>query len=135
VDDKNSVVQASNDRWVETGPGLYTSYNFSNISIPVGTVIASVVVYIEHFEHEQFPDGKLQWLAGTGWPSEPVVWESINAPVNKGESNEVVDLWDVTGFVDTPEKVNSFQLQVKNNDDIAGRKTLVDHVYAVVEWR
>lgn len=135
VDDKNSVVQASNDRWVETGPGLYTSYNFSNISIPVGTVIASVVVYIEHFEHEQFPDGKLQWLAGTGWPSEPMVWESINAPVNKGEPNEVVDLWDVTSFVDTPEKVNSFQLQVKNNDDIAGRKSLVDHVYAVVEWR
>ena len=135
VDEKDSVVQASNDSREETDSGLHTSYSFSNISFPVGAVIASMVIYVEHFEQERFPDEKLQWLAVTGWPSEPIVWESINAPVHKGEPNETIDLWDVTSFVDTPEKVNSFQLQVKNNDDVAGRKTLVDHIYAVVEWR
>jgi len=135
ADGKGSVVQASDDSRGETGSGLYTSYNFSDISIPVGAVIASVVVCVEHFEQERFPDGKLQWAAGTGWPSEPVVWTSINAPVHEGEPNEVIDLWDVTSFVDTPEKVNSLQLQVKNNYHVTKRKTLVDHIYAIVEWR
>jgi len=54
--------------------------------------------------------------------------------VHEEELNEATDLWDVTSFVDTPEKVNSFQLQVKNNNDIAKRKTLVDYIYVVVEW-
>jgi len=78
--------------------------------------------------------GKLQWSAGTGWPNKPIVWASINAPVYEGEPNEATDLWDLTSFVDTPEKLNSFQLQVKNNDDVAKRKTLVNYIYAVVEW-
>jgi len=63
-----------------------------------------------------------------------VVWASINAPVYEGELNEATDLWDVTSLVDTPEKVNSLQLQVRNNDDVAKKKTLVDYIYAVVEW-
>jgi hypothetical protein len=54
--------------------------------------------------------------------------------VYAGEPNESTDLWDVTSFVDTPEKVNSFQFQVKNNDDVATSKTSVDYIYAVVEW-
>jgi hypothetical protein len=54
--------------------------------------------------------------------------------VYEGEPNEATDLWDVTSLVDTPEKVNSLQLQVRNNDDVAKRKTLVDYIYAVVEW-
>jgi len=131
---KNGIVQASDDNRGETESGLYTSYDFSDVSIPAGVEIASVVVYVEHFEQEQFPVGKLQWAAGTGWPSNPVVWASINAPVNEGEPNEATDLWDLTSFVDTPEKVNSLQLQIKNNDDVTKRKTLVDYIYAVVEW-
>jgi len=54
--------------------------------------------------------------------------------VYEGEPNEATDLWDVTSFVDTPEKVNSLQLQVKNNYHVTKRKTLVDHIYAIVEW-
>jgi len=131
---KSNVVQASDDNRGETDSGLSTSYNFSNASIPAGASIASVVVYVEHFEQEQFPEGQLQWAAGTGWPSEPMVWASINAPVYEGEPNEATDLWDVTSFVDTPEKVNSLQLQVKNNYHVTKRKTLVDHIYAIVEW-
>ncbi len=132
---KSKVVQASDDNRQETDSGLSTSYNFSNASIPADAAIASVIVYVEHFEQEQFPEGKLQWAAGTGWPSEPVVWASINAPVYEGEPNEATDLWDVTSFVDTSEKVNSLQLQVKNNYHVTKRKTLVDHIYVVVEWR
>jgi len=131
---KSDVVQASDNSRVETDPGLYTSYDFSDVSIPAGVTIASVVVYVEHFEQEQFPAGKLEWAAGTGWPSNPVVWASINAPVYEGELNEAIDLWDVTSLVDTPEKINSLQLQVRNNDDVAKRKTLVDYIYAIVEW-
>lgn len=134
VADKNVVVQASNNNRRETESGLYTSYDFSDVYIPEGAKISSVVVYVEHFEQEEFPEGKLQWTAGTGWPDNPMAWASINAPVYSGEPNESTDLWDVTSFVDTPEKVNSLQFQVKNNDDIAKRKTSVDYIYAVVEW-
>jgi hypothetical protein len=131
---KSGILQASNNNRRETDSGLYTSYDFSDVSIPAGVKIASVVVYVEHFEEEGFPNGKLEWAAGTGWPSEPEIWASINAPVYEGEPNEAIDLWDVTSLVDTPEKVNSLQLQVRNNDDVAKRKTLVDYIYAVVEW-
>ena len=134
IADKNVVVQTSdNDRW-ETNSGLYTSYDFSDVYIPEGAKISSVVVYVEHFEQEEFPEGKLQWTAGTGWPDNPMIWASINAPVYTGEPNESIDLWDVTSFVDTPAKVNSLQLQVKNNNDVAKSKTLIDYIYAVVEW-
>jgi hypothetical protein len=131
---KSGILQVSNNNWRETDSGLYTSYDFSDVSIPAGVEIASVVVYVEHFEQKGFPAGKLEWAAGTGWPSNPMVWASINAPVYEGEPNEATDLWDVTSLVDTPEKVNSLQLQVRNNDDVAKRKTLVDYIYAVVEW-
>ncbi len=132
---KTNVVQASdNDRW-ETKFLSYISYDFSDVSIPPGATITSVAVYVEHFEQEQFTSGKLRWSVGTGWPRNPEVWASINAPVNEGEQNEAIDLWDVTSFVDTPKKINALQLQVKNNDNIARRKTLVDYIYVVVEWK
>jgi hypothetical protein len=135
VADKSIVVQASDNDRLETDSGLYTSYDFSNVYIPEGAKISSVVVYVEHFEQEEFPEGKLQWTAGSGWPNNPMAWASINAPVYLGETNESTDLWDVTSFVDTPEKVNSLQFQVKNNDDVAKRKTAIDYIYAVVEWK
>jgi hypothetical protein len=76
----------------------------------------------------------LQWAIGAGWPGNPVVWTSIDAPVHEGQRNEVIDSWDVTSFVDTLEKVNSLQLQIKNNDNVGKRKTLVNYIYAVVKW-
>ena len=133
-DGKTGVVQASNDGWWETGFDSYTSYDFSDVSIPAGATIASVVINVEHFEEERFSSGKLQWGIGIGWPGNPVVWTSIDAPVREGQLNEAIDSWDVTSFVDTPEKVNSFQLQIKNNDNVGKRKTLVNYIYAVVKW-
>jgi len=131
---KADVVGASDNEWLETDAGLYTSYDFLDVPIPPGAKITSVAVYVEHFEQEQFPSGKLQWDIGTGWPRKPVIWLSISAPVHEGTENEALDSWDVTSIVDTPEKINSLQLQVKNNDNIAKKKTLVDYIYAVVEW-
>ena len=134
ADGKTSVVQASDNDRGETKFGSYMSYDFSDVSIPQGATITSVAVYVEHFEQERFPSGKLQWSVGTGWPSNPVVWGSISAPVHEGEQNEGIDLWDFTSFVDTPKKINALQLQFKNNDNIAMRKTFVDYIYVVVEW-
>jgi hypothetical protein len=45
-----------------------------------------------------------------------------------------MDSWDVTSAVETPEKANHLQLQIRNNDPAGSRKTSVDCIYAVVEW-
>ncbi len=134
ADGKTNIVQYSdNDRW-ETRFCSYVSYDFSDVSIPAVAAITSVVVYVEHFEEERFAQGKLGWAIGTGWPTKPVVWASINAPVHEEECHEAIDSWDVTSVVDTREKINSLQLQIKNNDNVAKRKTLIDYTYVVVEW-
>ena len=134
ADGKTNIVQYSDDERWETGFGSYTSYDFSDASIPAGVAITSVVVFVEHFEEERFAQGKLEWAVGTGWPTKPVVWAVINAPVHEGQSHEAIDAWDVTNIVDTREKINSLQLQVKNNNNVINRKTLIDYVYVVVEW-
>lgn len=131
--DRISVVETSDDNRVQTEPRSYTCYQFKDASIPAGASIISIVVHVEHFEEEAFGDGRLKWALGTGWPHKPVVWTSINAPVREGSKNEARDSWDVTSYVDTPEKVNSLHLQVANEAE-AGRKTSVDLVYAVVKW-
>jgi len=134
ADRKTNLVQSSdNNRW-GTNYGSYISYDFTDVSIPADAAITSVVVVVEHFEEERFAQGKLVWAIGTGWPTKPMVWASIKAPVHEGQSHDAIDLWDVTSIVDTREKVNSLQLQVKTDDDVTMRKTLVDYIYAVVEW-
>jgi hypothetical protein len=131
---KTNLVQSSdNNRW-PTSFGSYVSYDFSDISIPADAAIKSVVVSIEHFEEERFAQGKLKWAVGTGWPNKPAVWAALNAPVHEEEHHEAVDSWDVTSVVDTRQKINSLQLQVKNNDNVARRKTLIDYIYVLVEW-
>ncbi len=134
ADGKTNLVQSSDNNRGQTDSGSYTSYDFSDLSIPADAAIKSVVVRLEHFEEEGFARGKLEWSIGTGWPTKPVVWASINAPVHKGQSNEAVDSWDVTSVVDTREKINSLQLQVKNNEYVAKRKTLIDYIYVLIEW-
>jgi len=129
-----NIVQDSDDKWHEIKPGSYVSYDFSGVTIPAGASVSSVVVYVEHFEEEQFIPGKMQWSIGTGWPNDPNVWISINAPIHKGQKNEKVDSLDVTTFVDTPEKVGSLQLQITNNDTVSRKMVLIDNVYVVVGW-
>jgi hypothetical protein len=134
ADGKTGLVQSSdNNRW-ETSFGSYVSYDFTDLSIPADARIKSVVVFVEHFEEERFSRGKLEWAIGTGWPTKPAVWASIKAPVHEEEHHEAVDSWDVTSIADTREKINSLQLQIKNNDTVAKRNTLTDYIYVLVEW-
>jgi VCBS repeat-containing protein len=132
--DKVSVVAASDNSRFQTEPRSSTCYDFSDASIPKGAAIKSVVVYVEHFEDPQFLSGQLEWSVGMGWPAKPAVWASIEAPVRQGEAKEAMDSWDVTSAVETPEKANHLQLQIRNNDPAGSRKTSVDCIYAVVEW-
>jgi VCBS repeat-containing protein len=131
---KTYVVQSSDGQCWETDPGSYTSYDFSDESIPAGATITLVEIWVQHFEQEQFPLGKLQWCIGTGWPSKAVVWVSLDAPVRAGKANKATEAWNVTSVLNSPERINSLQLQVKNNSATAEGKTLVDYIYAVVEW-
>ena len=133
--DKIPAVLTSDDEWLETGPHSYTCYRFADLSIPDGAAIVSVIIFIEHFEDQSFTKGKLAWSVGTGWPSRPEVWASIEAaPVRLGQRREATDSWDVTSAVETAEKVNSLQVQVLNNEAVGPRKTSVDYIYALVEW-
>ncbi len=134
VNDRTSIVQTSDNNRQEINPRSYIAYDFSDVSVPPGVEIKSVIVYVEHFEQEQFPSGKLQWNIGAGWPKKPAIWISIDAPVHTGEENDSLDSWDVTSFVETFEKLKSMQLQIANKNTTAQTKTLVDYVYAVVEW-
>jgi cellulose biosynthesis protein BcsQ len=129
-----ALVQDSDDKQQQVSAGSYISYNFSAVSVPPGATITSVVLHVEHFEDDQFPSGKLQWAIGTGWPDNPKTWISIDAPIRKGKSNEAVDSWDITSFVNTPEKAKSLQLQIQNSDNVSRKNSSVDCVKAVVEW-
>ncbi|MDT8302776.1 MAG: hypothetical protein RQ760_14940 [Sedimentisphaerales bacterium] len=129
-----NVVQSSdNNRW-QTNVGSNISYEFSGISIGGNAVIRSVVLFVEHFEEERFAMGKLEWSIGTGWPVRPVVWAVMKAPVHEGESREAVDAWDITSVVNTAEKINSLQLHIKNNNNVANGKTFVDYAYVVITY-
>lgn len=132
--EKTAVVQASDNNRLEIKPGSYVSFNLSDISVPPGAKIKSVIVYVEHFEQERFASGRLTWSIGTGWPQKPVTWVSINGPIRAGEENESLDCWDVTSFVTTGDKLKSMQIQIENKDTSTRSKTLVDYVYAVVAW-
>jgi len=129
---KTYVVQTSdNDRW-ETEAGYYTSFSFSDVSIPVGATITSVTIFVEHHEESDF-QGSVQWKVGAGWPSTPTEWGNTAATLRIGESNEATDSWDVTGTVNTPTRVIQMELIIQNNGT-NGKKTKEDYIYAVVEW-
>ena len=133
--DKNNVVHSSdNNRW-KTRVSSNISYDFSGDSVPANAVIRSAVLFVEHFEDERFAKGKLEWAIGTGWPGMPVVWAVMKAPVHEGELREAVDAWDITSVVNTAEKINSLQLRITNNNNVANGKTFVDYAYVVIKYQ
>ncbi|MHC4435417.1 MAG: Ig-like domain-containing protein, partial [Planctomycetota bacterium] len=134
ADGRIEAIKASDDKRIESGYGSTISYDFSEVSIPPGAKIAKVVLYVEHYEDESFPLGKLKWEIGKGWPDKPTVWFTANASIYKGKDREATDSWDITSFGNTPEKVNALQLRIQNTDSISGRKTFVNHVRVLVEW-
>ncbi|MHC4494635.1 MAG: Ig domain-containing protein, partial [Planctomycetota bacterium] len=131
---KLDAVKASDDDRLETTYGSSIFYDFSDITIPPGASVASVTLYVEHFEEEQFADGKLKWEIGKGWPSKPTVWYPLKAPVRKGKRNETTDAWDITSFANTNAKINALQLQIVNLRD-SRKKTFVDCIHTVVDWK
>ncbi len=134
ADGKAELVRSSDDKRFVTSYSSYSSYNFSNASVPADVLITSVVLHVEHFEEERFAQGKLEWAIGTGWPGKPDIWASIKAPINEQQSYESVDSWDITSLVNTRDKLNSLQLQIKNNDRVGRKQTMIDYIYLVVEW-
>jgi len=128
-----NIVRFSDDNRLETRAGSDLYCEFSDVSIPANAVVKSAVLFIEHFEEEKFDQGKLEWIIGTGRPREPVVWAVMKPPIHAGESAEAVDAWDITSVVNKVERINSLQLQIKNNN-IAYTKTFVDYAYVVVEY-
>ena len=132
--DKVRIVRTSDDNRLEMGPRSDTYFDFSDASIPNGATVKSVVIYLEHYEDIGFPSGKLEWLIGTSLSTEPDIWTSFDAPIRQGRAAEATDAWDVTSAVETPEKANSLQLQIRNNGTSGRRKTSVNLIYAVVEW-
>ena len=130
--DRTKEVLVSDNNRMEIGPNSHVVFNFADISVPPNVRMTSVVLYIEHFEQEEFPAEKVKWSIGTGWPKNPEIWITINAPLREGEQNDSTDSWDITSFVDTPKKANNLQLQIANED--MSKETLVDYIYALVEW-
>ena len=130
-DRTKEVLESDNNR-MEIGPNSYVIFDFANISVPPEVKMTSVVFYIEHFEQEDFPAEKVKWSIGTGWPKNPETWITINAPLREGEQNDSMDSWDITSFVDTPEKTNNLQIKIANED--MSKKISVDYIYALVEW-
>ena len=128
------LVQASDDKYQDIEGGSYIAYDFSDLLIPVGAKVSSVAVCVEHYEEGLIAPGKLQWSLGTGWPDDPKVWNSANAPVREGRQKESVDTWDVTDVVDTPEKLRTLQLQIQNNDIGNQKKTRIDDIHLIIEW-
>ena len=125
------LLSSDNDRW-ETESSFYTSYEFSDLSLPAGAVITSAGIYVEHYEESDYQNGNLEWNIGTGWPDAPDVWATNSeVPVHSPESNEAVDIWNVTSLV-TVDNLNALQLQVKNKDN--NKKTKVDYIYAEVTF-
>ena len=128
-------VEAADDEAYEIQAGSYTVFDFSNVSIPEGAKISSVVLYIRHLEETQFPSGKLEWKVGTGWPASPSSWVSLTPSVYDGQRNKGTLAWDLNGMADTPERINAFQLQIKNNCAAGQKGTFIDRVYLVVRWQ
>lgn len=129
-----AALKTSDDNWSETELDSYTFYDFIESSIPNGAKIISVVLYIEHYEDEQFPSDKLKWYIGSGWPDNPVIWASTVAPMHLGRRYEAIDSWDITTYADTSEKLDILQLKVENTNRVLKKSTFVDRVYIEVKW-
>jgi len=121
---KTFEIQTSDNNWVETESGYYTSYKFSEISIPPGATLTEVEIYVEHYEEEGF-GSELDWMVGT----------SVHNPtIRAGTLFEKEDSWDVTSlFVNNPEQLDSLELKIINNDE-SGKKTFTDSIYVIVSW-
>ena len=126
------LVQTSDDDWYQQDTPYYTSFQFSDVTIPVGSSITSVTIFVEHYEDGGY-QGPLLWKVGTGWPGAPTEWGNTTPTILSPKNQEATISWDVTTLVNTPIRVNDMELVVQN-DSVNGKKSNQDYVYAVVEW-
>jgi hypothetical protein len=129
-----SAVQKSDDNQSQTEQNSYTVYDFSQSSIPNGAKIISVVIFIEHYEQEQFPSNKLKWYVGSGWPDNPLVWTSTSAPLHQGRGYKATDSWDITTYANTPDKLEILQLKIENTNTVLQKSAYIDYIYVTVKW-
>ena len=133
-EDIASLLKESDNKTYGIGGGEFLAFAFSDVSIPSEGVISSVILCVEHYEDTGFSVGDLQWNIGTGWPDSPDTWNSISAPVHEGQRSKTEDSWEIIGDVDSIEKINLFELQIKNLGKISTRKTTIDNIYLIVKW-
>ncbi len=134
-DGRLQAVKAADDKRIETDYGSTITYDFTDVKIPSGSKVTSATLYVRHYEEESYPYGKLQWELGKGWPNDPTLWFRLdNAPLRKGKNKEATDALDVTSFADTAEKIGSFQLRIKNIDNVSRKKVYVNYIYLDVKW-
>jgi len=133
-ENKIASLKDSDDKRLEVPGSTSMTCIFSDADLPEGATIASMDITIEHFEDKGFADKKLQWKIGTGWPDNPEVWFSIDAPIHNGQDEESSDSWEVTSIVDSLEKLSSFQLQISNSNNISSQKTSINNISVIVKW-
>ncbi len=129
-----SLLKESDGKNYGIGGGEYLTFSFSDLSVPAGAVISSVILCVEHYEDKGISVGDLLWNIGTGWSESPDIWNAISAPIHDGETNKSADSWEIKGNADTIEKINSFELQIKNINSVSTRKTTIDNIYMIVKW-
>ncbi|MBN2588852.1 MAG: tandem-95 repeat protein [Sedimentisphaerales bacterium] len=127
-----NVVMASDNKYLEIKPNSYIAFDLSNILLPSDTKIVSLVVFVEHYEQDSFPNEFEKWSIGEGWPGATDIWFTIDAPVHQGQTNDSMDSWDAASFVETPRKLNNLQLQIKNDDSMSS--IFLDYIYVMAQW-
>ena len=118
-----SKVQTSNNVWLEMQSGYYTTFEFSNPTIPGGSTLISVIIYVEYYSECDFSNG-LEWTTDGS---------STNPPDNECEGSESEQSWDVSSIITTFAEVDALELKIENSDS-GGKKTKTDYIYAVVGW-
>jgi len=131
----DSRLRANDDQVCQIDAGFSTLFDFADAPIPADAKITSVVLYVNHYEEQQFTSGKLEWRIGMGWPGSSTTWASMTPSVYDGQRNKGTIIWDIKGAVSTPEKIAKLQLQVKNNCTSPRKATFIDHAYVVVLWQ
>ena len=137
ADGSFAQISSSNDDWwqLDTSggtPAYFVSLQFDQ-TVPTGSTINSVKVYIEHWEDNGFKNGQLAWEVGTGTLSSPTVLGTTTPTVLNGSNNEAVVEWIVTAWIDTVAEANDMKIKIINNST-NGKKVNIDHVYAVVNY-
>ncbi len=99
-------------------------------------------ISVVHYEENGFEAGNLEWAAGgddltnptiplVGIPAIPLV---KTPALLIDESDEGLEVFDVSSDIDTSAEVNDLKFVVRNNDLSNGKKTFTDHIFVTVQY-